>query len=95
MAEYKIQIMKLSSGKLQFCDWKSPLLAREHIVLRPCWYFTFLHAGRNLRHWRIVNTIMGEGQNVPAPTGGFSIPRTVTFFSTIHLSGVTVSPSRD
>jgi hypothetical protein len=36
--------MKLSSGKLQFCELKSPMLMPEHFVPHPCWYFTFLHA---------------------------------------------------
>jgi hypothetical protein len=28
--------MDLSSGKLQFWEWKSPLLVPEHFVPRPC-----------------------------------------------------------
>ncbi len=36
--------MKISSGKFQFWELKSPMLVLEDIVPRPCWYFTFLHA---------------------------------------------------
>jgi hypothetical protein len=42
--QHKILNYKPSSGKLQFKEWKSPL--PEYFVPRPCWYFTFLYAGR-------------------------------------------------
>jgi hypothetical protein len=32
----KLIKMDLSSGKLQFWEWKSPLLVPEHFVPRPC-----------------------------------------------------------
>jgi hypothetical protein len=37
--------MKLSYRKLQFWEWEKTLLVLEHLVNRPCWYFTVLHAG--------------------------------------------------
>jgi hypothetical protein len=43
----KVLNMKLSSRKLQFWEWET-LLVLEHLVNRPCWYFTFLHA-KNVR----------------------------------------------
>jgi hypothetical protein len=70
--------MMLSSGKLQFWEWKSPLLVWEHFVPRPC-HFTFLHAVNVFWNGGKQNTSMGEGQDVPAPTGGFSFSSTAIF----------------
>ncbi len=44
--------MKLSSGNLQFWEWKNSLFVPENFVHRPCWYFTFLKC---------------KGKNVPLP----------------------------
>ncbi len=41
--------MKLSSGKLQFLEWKSPLLVLEHFAPCPYWYFTSFYAGNIFR----------------------------------------------
>jgi hypothetical protein len=49
----KVLKMKLSSGKLQFWEWEKTLWVPEHFVLRPYWYFTFLHAGNVFRHGEI------------------------------------------
>ncbi len=57
--------MKLYSGKLQFWEWKSPQLVPEHSVPRPCWFFTFLHAGRP------VPTALFHSQNCNFPEEGF------------------------
>ncbi len=59
MEEHKIYTIKLSFEKLQFWEWKSPLWVREHLVPRPCQYFTFLHAGRPA--WRNEKCQHGQG----------------------------------
>ncbi len=46
----KVFKMKPSSGKLQFWEWEKTLLVLEDFVPRPCWYFTFLHAGNVFWH---------------------------------------------
>jgi hypothetical protein len=46
----KVLKKKLSSGKLQFCEWEKTMLVREHFVPPSCWYLTFLYAGNVFRH---------------------------------------------
>jgi hypothetical protein len=52
---------------MQFWEWKSPLLVPERFVPRPCWYFTFLHAGSVFLHGGMYQTSsMEECSRLPA-----------------------------
>jgi hypothetical protein len=55
--------MDLSSGKLQFWEWKSPLLVPEHFVPRPC-RKTF---PENIPAWMNVKYQPGRGTKCSPP----------------------------
>jgi hypothetical protein len=81
--------MKLSSGKLQFLEGKSPLLVPEHFFPRPYWFFTFHHVGHFFRAWRNVRGWLNISYFVhfctPKDVSSNLPAQTLSFFQRVNL----------
>jgi hypothetical protein len=71
--------MKLSCGKLQYWIWKKSPVGAGTFCPSPMLAFYIPQCRKCLPAWQTVKYSLGEGPDVPAPTGGFSIPRTAIF----------------
>jgi hypothetical protein len=71
--------MKLSSGKVAVLEMDKPPVGAGTFCPSPMLAFYIPQCRKCLAAWRNVKYSMGEGQDVPAPTGGLTIPRTAIF----------------